>query len=92
MKAPWLLIGLYLPVAALAAEPPGQYAFGISDQVVSKPPATETEWLLKQQRTAPPKQDSELSASLYVDSQRRLADSFRTPIPESFGEQTRDDN
>lgn len=92
MKSPWLLIGLLLPMASLAAEPAGQYAFGVSDQVVNKPPSTETEWLLNQQRDARPAEESELSAPLYVDSQRRLADSFRTAIPETFGEQTRDDN
>jgi hypothetical protein len=28
---------------------------------------------------------------IYIDTQRRLADSFKQPIPESFGEQTRDE-
>lgn len=92
MSARWILIGLSLPVVALAAEPAAQYRFGVSDQVVSKPPSTDTEWLLGQQRTAQSPDESELPAPLYVDSQRRLADSFRTAIPETFGEQTRDDN
>lgn len=92
MNARWLMAGLALPLVALAAEPDGQYAFGVSGQVVDKAPATETEWLLNQQRTASQAGESELSAPLYVDSQRRLADSFRTAIPDTFGEQTRDDN
>ena len=92
MRAGWIWVGLSLPVLGLAAEPPGQYAFGVSGEVVSKPAGTETEWLLDQQRTATAQDESELPAPLYVDSQRRLADSFRTAIPETFGEQTRDDN
>ncbi|WP_290523715.1 hypothetical protein [Alcanivorax sp.] len=91
MKAQWLMVGLALPMVALA-DAPEQFAFGVSGQVVSKPPATETEWLLEQQRTANQTAESELSSHLYVDSQRRLAESFRIPIPETFGEQTRDDN
>lgn len=92
MKARWLVIGLSLPMVVLAGEPKGQYAFGVSDQVVNKPPRTETDWLLDQQRHSRLTEESELSAPLYVDSQRRLSDSFRTAIPETFGEQTRDDN
>ncbi|MCK0154650.1 hypothetical protein MWU49_13100 [Alcanivorax sp. S6407] len=92
MKRQWLIVGLAMPVVALAAPPQGSYAFGVSGQVVEKAPATETEWLLEQQRTERHGEESELSAPLYVDSQRRLADSFRTAIPDTFGEQTRDDN
>jgi hypothetical protein len=92
MNGRWLLAGLCLPMLAQAAEPPPRYDFGVSGQVVSEPPRTQTDWLLNQQRNARAAEDSELSAPLYVDSQRRLADSFKTAIPESFGEQTRDDN
>ncbi|KGD64650.1 hypothetical protein Y5S_02016 [Alcanivorax nanhaiticus] len=92
MKTGWIWVGLALPLVALAEAPKEHYAFGVSDQVASKPPRTETDWLLNQQRHSRPAGESELSAPLYVDSQRRLADSFRTAIPESFGEQTRDDN
>ena len=87
----WLLC-LCLPATVMAAEPQQQYRFGGSDQVVSNPPKTVTDWLLDQQRDSRQVEESELPAPLYVDSQRRLADSFRTAIPESFGEQTRDDN
>ena len=54
-------------------------------------PETVTDWLLNQQRDSRPAAKSELSAPIYVDTQRRLADSFRTAIPDTFGEQTRDE-
>ena len=87
-----LALILVLPGAVLAAEPQQPYSFGVSGQVVSNESETVTDWLLNQQRDSRPAGQSELAAPLYVDTQRRLADSFRTAIPESFGEQTRDDN
>lgn len=87
-----LALILVLPGAVLAAEPQRTYSFGVSGQVVSNESETVTDWLLNQQRDSRPAGQSELAAPLYVDTQRRLADSFRTAIPESFGEQTRDDN
>ena len=87
-----LVLILMLPGAVLAAEPQQAYSFGVSGQVVSNESETVTDWLLNQQRDSRPAGQSELAAPLYVDTQRRLADSFRTAIPESFGEQTRDDN
>jgi len=87
-----LVLILVLPGVVLAAEPQQAYSFGVSGQVVSNESETVTDWLLNQQRDSRPAGQSELAAPLYVDTQRRLADSFRTAIPESFGEQTRDDN
>ncbi len=83
---------LMLPGMVLAEAPQSGYAFGVSGQVVNNASETVTDWLLDQQRDSRPAQQSELAAPLYVDTQRRLADSFRTVIPESFGEQTRDAN
>ena len=83
-----LLSGM-LALPALAAEPV-QYPSGFSDTVVSMQRETVTDWLLQQQRQNTPAVESELPAQLYVDSQRRLGDSFRTPIPDTFGEQTRE--
>lgn len=82
-----LTAGLAMP--ATAAEPK-QYPSGFSDTVATMQRETVTDWLLQQQRQNPPAAKSELPAQLYVDSQRRLGDSFRTPIPDSFGEQTRE--
>lgn len=87
-----LALILIFPGAVLAAEPQQAYSFGVSGQVVSNESETVTDWLLNQQRDSRPAGQSELAAPLYVDTQRRLADSFRTAIPESFGEQTRDEN
>lgn len=87
-----LALILIIPGAVLAAEPQQAYSFGVSGQVVSNESETVTDWLLNQQRDSRPAGQSELAAPLYVDTQRRLADSFRTAIPESFGEQTRDGN
>jgi hypothetical protein len=86
----WLFI-LLLPGLTVAAEPEQNYSFGVSDQVVSNVPETVTDWLLNQQRDSRPAEKSEISAPIYVDTQRRLADSFRTAIPDTFGEQTRDE-
>ncbi|KAF0811047.1 hypothetical protein A167_00079 [Alcanivorax sp. S71-1-4] len=83
-----LLTGV-LALPALAAEPV-QYPSGFSDTVVNVQRETVTDWLLQQQRQNRPAVESELPAQLYVDSQRRLGNSFRTPIPDSFGEQTRE--
>ena len=61
---------------------------GLSDQVVRSEPRTETSRLLEQQRAAEAPQESEVSASLYVDSQQRLADTFRRPLPDTLREET----
>ena len=83
------LMGGILALPVLAAEPE-HYPSGFSDTVVNLQRETVTDWLLQQQRQNKPAVESELPAQLYVDSQRRLGDSFRTPIPDSFGEQTRE--
>ena len=83
------VLGGALTLPALAAEPV-QYPSGFSDTVVNMQRETVTDWLLQQQRQNRPAVESELPAQLYVDSQRRLGDSFRAPMPASFGEQTRE--
>ncbi|EKF74354.1 hypothetical protein A11A3_09145 [Alcanivorax hongdengensis A-11-3] len=76
------------------ADQDGDYAFGLSDSVVREKPKTTTDWLLDQQRHSPPSQKSELPAQLYVDSQRRISDTFKQPIPESIQDKatSTDDN
>jgi len=80
------------PLAAIAAGPP---PFGVSGKVVDAEQehqvGTATQRVLEQQRRSPAATKSELSVPIYIDTQRRLADSFKQPIPESFGEQTRDE-
>lgn len=83
---------MFLPLAAMAGGPP---QFGLSGKVTSTEREHQigaaTQSALEQQRLSPPAQKSALSLPIYIDTQRRLADSFKHPIPESFGEQTLDE-
>jgi len=78
-----------------AAMADGRPEFGVSGKVVDAEQEHQvgaaTQRALEQQRRSPPAEKSELSVPVYIDTQRRLADSFKQPIPESFGEQTRDE-
>lgn len=62
------------------------YEFGLSDPAYSMRSETVTEKMLEQQRNAAPPVESELPAQLYVDSQRRISDTFKLSIPESLQE------
>ncbi|MEQ3724529.1 hypothetical protein [Alcanivorax sp.] len=64
----------------------GSYEFGLSDPAYSMSSETVTEKMLEQQRNASPPVESELPAQLYVDSQRRISDTFKLSIPESLQE------
>ena len=86
---PWLALLILLPLTAMADDPP---AHGLSGDVTAVQSPTATEQALQQQRQSPPATHSEISSGTYVDSQHRLAESFRQPIPETFGTQTRDEN
>jgi hypothetical protein len=83
---------ILMPMAVIADGPP---PFGVSGKVVDVEQEHQvgaaTQRVLEQQRQSPPAAKSELSVPVYIDTQRRLADSFKQPIPESFGEQTRDE-
>jgi|SRR5699024_4136696 len=70
-----------LPANAVAKD---DYAFGLSDAVINQQRDTVTDWLLEQQRATPPKPESELPAQLYIDSQRRLSDSFKETLPSTL--------
>jgi hypothetical protein len=91
MKLVMALITL-IPLAVMAD---GRPQFGVSGKVVDteqeRRVGAATQRALEQQRRSPPAEKSELSVPVYIDTQRRLADSFKQPIPESFGEQTRDE-
>lgn len=76
------VFAMLVPFSALAES--HHYEFGLSDTVSNPKRETVTGWLLDQQRSAPIKNSSELPASLYVDSQRRISDTFKTGIPENF--------
>ena len=91
MKRVMALLTL-IPLAVMADGAP---EFGVSGKVVDAEQEHQvgaaTQRALEQQRRSPPAEKSELSVPVYIDTQRRLADSFKQPIPESFGEQTRDE-
>ena len=89
------LVMALLTLIPLAAMADGRPEFGVSGKVVDTEQENRvgaaTQRALEQQRRSPPAEKSELSVPVYIDTQRRLADSFKQPIPESFGEQTRDE-
>ena len=91
MKRVMALLTL-IPLAVMADGGP---EFGVSGKVVDTEREHQvgaaTQRVLEQQRRSPPAEKSELSVPVYIQTQRRLADSFKQPIPESFGEQTRDE-
>ena len=88
------LVMALLTLIPLAVMADGRPEFGVSGKVVGAEQEHQvgaaTQRALEQQRRSPPAEKSELSVPVYIDTQRRLADSFKQPIPESFGEQTRD--
>ena len=92
MKVIIVLLTL-LPAAVIACGPP---EFGVSGKVIDTEREHQvgaaTQRVLEQQRRSPSAESSEISVPVYIDTQRRLADSFKQPIPETFGEQTRDEN
>ena len=75
------LLAMALP--AVANDNQG-YAFGLSNSVANPQRETVTDWLLQQQRETPVAESSELPAQLYVDSQRRLSNTFKNNIPETL--------
>lgn len=89
------LVMALLTLIPLAVMADGRPEFGVSGKVVDAEQKHQvgaaTQRALEQQRRSPPAEKSELSVPVYIDTQRRLADSFKQPIPESFGEQTRDE-
>lgn len=85
-----LMVGAVAAVSApMNAAASGSYEFGLSDSIVNQQRETVTDWLLEQQRATPPKPESELPAQLYIDSQRRLSDTFSSSIPDSLQDKAR---
>lgn len=73
------------------ATEPQRPAFGLSNSIVETQLAPETRRRLERQAQSGAAEQSELSVQAYVDSQERIAETFRRPIPERIGEQTRDE-
>ncbi|WP_290500472.1 hypothetical protein [Alcanivorax sp.] len=81
----WMIAGAALMLSGLVVAD-SSYEFGLSETVSNPQRATVTDWLLEQQRKTPVAESSELPAQLYVDSQRRIGDTFKSSIPESLQE------
>lgn len=81
-----ILIVLTCIASSTAIAQEKSYEFGLSNSVSNPQRETVTDWLLEQQRKSPASQQSELPAQLYVDSQRRIGDTFKSKIPESLQE------
>ncbi|MCH8542360.1 MAG: hypothetical protein LAT61_02195 [Alcanivorax sp.] len=79
---------LALTGSALAGPESGSATAGFSDQVVRSEPRTETSRLLERQRSSEAPEESEVPASVYVDSQQRLTETFRRPVPDTLREET----
>lgn len=73
---------LLLPLMAQA----GGYAYGLSDSVIEEDPKPQVEQILQQQRESGPPEQGELSAQVYVDTQKRISETFRRPVPERLAE------
>lgn len=82
MKMYSMIALVFALVATAQAEQ--NYAFGLSGSVVNPQRDTVTTWLLEQQRKTPVADQSELTAPLYVESQKRISDTFRKGIPDSL--------
>lgn len=63
--------------------------FGIYEIEIVKP-LNPTQVLLDEQASSGPVEESEISNFLFVETQKRLANSFLLPIPERIGQSTRD--
>ncbi len=92
-----LILASLILVPALAGadgvSPEGKhYPSGMSGDLQGQSSRTYTRSMLNEQARSGGAENSEIAAPVYVDSQRRLAESFRHPIPDSFGEQTRGEN
>lgn len=82
MKRCFAFLAAVLPVLAIA----DGYPSGLSDQPAQRAASSEVQRLLEQQRQSGAPQRGELSTQLYVDSQKRIAETFRRPVPEPLSE------
>jgi hypothetical protein len=74
-----------LPVTVMAQERP---AFGLSGSAVQTRPLAEARRMLDEQGRSGGAGQSELSVQTYIDTQRRVAESFRRPMPDELTERT----
>ena len=82
-------LAMLIMIPALTMADGGPPAHGMMGVVVNERAGSATDKALDHQRRSVPANSSEISAPVYVDSQRRIAESFRSQIPDTFGPQTR---
>ncbi|QIB52918.1 MULTISPECIES: hypothetical protein [Pseudomonas] len=85
MKHAAIFLCALLPVAALAQERP---AFGLSGSSVQTGSLPEARRMLEEQGRSGGAGQSELSVQLYIDTQQRIAETFRRPVPDDLTERT----
>lgn len=83
------LLLVLCPLTAIGQERP---AYGLSGSVIGPEAVPEAATKLERQGQSGGAQESELSVQAYVDSQKRIAETFRRPIPDKITEQTRGDD
>lgn len=77
------------PVVSVAQEQP---SFGFSNSVIEPAPLPEARQKLERQGQSGGPKESELSVQTYVDSQTRMAETFRRPVPDRERERMRSDS
>ncbi|MDX1457393.1 MAG: hypothetical protein R3276_07365 [Marinobacter sp.] len=80
-----LLVAMF-PGMLFAAD----YPSGLSDLTPQRPADTETQRLLEQQRQSGAPEQGELSTQMYVDTQKRIAETFQRPVPDELTELGKD--
>ncbi|MDX1755295.1 MAG: hypothetical protein R3175_04470 [Marinobacter sp.] len=82
MKRSFVLMAAMLPALALAEG----YPSGFAEGPVERPARPEVQRVLDQQRQSGAPEQGELSAPLYVESQKRIAETFRRPVPDQLSD------
>ncbi|SDW99223.1 hypothetical protein [Marinobacter mobilis] len=82
MKKTVALALLALPLLARA----GDYPHGLSDTMIEEKPRSQLEQELDRQRASGPPEQGEMSAQVYVDTQKRISETFRRPVPDNLSD------
>lgn len=89
MKPIWVLCLMLCPFSAFGQSQP---EYGLSDSVSVAENVPEVRERLNRQAKSGAPEESELSVRAYVDSQERIAETFRRAIPGTIGESARGDD
>ena len=83
MKSVVMLCLILWPLSVFSQE---RFEYGVSNSIVAIEPVPEARAILNRQAKSDAPEKSELSVQAYVDSQERIADTFRRPIPDRIAE------